>query len=157
MKIKSRKFKYGLAKTSGFSILELLIVTSLISILLLIGSANFKNFFQEEELARSTTAWMNTIRAARYLAIKTHEAVTLHWQPQIYIEQKNQTPWRISSISSQINIQFHAGFFRDNKLTFLPDGFSQGQQGHFDLCLKSTNACQKIIILSSGVVRLEQR
>lgn len=123
---------------------------------MLISLPGFKNFFQEEELARSTSAWINTLRAARYLAIKTQETVTLHWQPQIYIEQKNQAPREISSISPQVNIQFHAGFFRDDKLTFLPDGFSQGQQGHFDLCLRNTQKCRKIVILSSGAVRLDK-
>lgn len=121
---------------------------------MLLGLPNFRTFFQQENVAYSAQAWLNMIRATRYLAIKTRKPATLHWQTQRYIEQQNQLVHEIHSISPEITIEFHASFFRDDTLTFLPNGFTQGQQGHFSLCLRPTEQCQKIVVLSSGVVRL---
>jgi len=121
------------------------------------GLPNFKIFFQQEELNTSTQAWMNAIRTTRYLAIKTQTRASLHWQNDNYIDQENRLKYTIHSIAPEIKIRFRASFARDDELTFLPNGFTEGQQGHFELCLKNTQRCQKIVVLSSGVVRLAAR
>lgn len=157
MIIKFNKFVFGRKKANAFSILELVIVLSISLILLSIGLPSFKQFYQDQELMNSSQAWLNLIRSTRYLAIKTQRPATLHWQNTYSIEQQNQVIHEIHSISSHLQVHFQASFARDDELTFLPNGFTQGQQGHFTLCLTNTQKCRKIVVLSSGIARLEDQ
>lgn len=137
MEQKLKKFIFGQNKRNGFSLIEVLATISIILILSLLVLPNLKSFIQQQRLNHLSRVWLTRIRLTRFRALKTKKPQTLAWKE-----------------TEGVTLNFKSSFGRNKQLVFLPNGFTQGQQGSLYICLKNNpEDCRRLIILASGVVR----
>jgi len=142
-------------KYTGFTLPELLITLTIVSVMILLAVPSFKHFRQHQQIRYITQALSQTISYSRLQAVLRYQIILItpkedNWQKGwiITINKNNQIlrdypqmPLEIKFISFQKN---------NNILKIFPDGLSEGYHGHFEYGNMS------LVINRAGRTRLEK-
>ena len=147
----------------GFTLIELLCVLSIMLILCAILQPTWQSFYQQHRLRIAADAFSSAIQAARLLAMTTKQYVVLCGSR----DQKHCTgDWSSSQITSKhpfkkiehtdnilggfigAHMHFNSSLGHDNRLVFLPSGWTQAQTGSF--FFKTNSHCLRLVLLQSG-------
>jgi type IV fimbrial biogenesis protein FimT len=151
----------------GFNLIELLITIFLISIFLTIAVPNFQHLVIENRVDTHVQQLVAAIQFARTEAIKRGENVIFcksnnsltcggQWNNgQIVLV--NQVVIRVfPTLPKGDDLKLFGSFGKNEQLEFLPQGFTNGQQGSIYYCPTEKEYGMRIVIEQTGRIRLEK-
>lgn len=143
----------------GFSLLEMLIVISLIGIITAILIPSQKYLFQSSVAQTTGEQLFHAIQVARNEAILKGEPIVLckaeEWHKGYFIKTHDKVIYSFPRIASEGVIHWRAFPSHRDDLEFLPTGFSKVENGTFWFCLKSKlNPLWAIFLNQAGRARM---
>ncbi len=156
-----------LFKSSGFSLVELMIVVSIAGILLSVGLPSFQGAMLQNRLVTQVNSLVGALNVARSEAIKRNQFVVVQksgtaWKEgwEVFVDlNANGTKDAGDSVIQQYegitvnHINPSASY--TNYIAYRPDGRSNAN-GHFYLCSPAAEAMfKRILIATSGRIRTE--
>lgn len=154
----------------AYTLLELMLVVSLVAILAAFAIPSFNNFIQRSRAETQINQLISAIHYARLNAITHQQKITLcmsndeiscggQWSDgQIILNQDKKILQKFPVLGSGISLNWQSsGQNRNTYLEFLPTGFTNGQKGSFYYCnLRDHQYSQRIVIENTGRTRLEE-
>ncbi|OGT53879.1 MAG: hypothetical protein A3E84_00730 [Gammaproteobacteria bacterium RIFCSPHIGHO2_12_FULL_42_13] len=108
----------------------------------------------------ATDLLAETLTFARDTAMTAHTIVTVSpdgkdWREGIRISDATPSSnvLRVMHFPGYVDLSWQASFGETKLLRYRPDGFTYGQQGNFQLCVRN-GMCAKVIVLSTGRLRV---
>ena len=154
----------------GLTLLEVLIVLSLVAILTVVATPNLQSWFAQNRLNQTAQQIMTAIDFARSSAIQENASVMYcgssdhqqcdgNWKAgQILLSiQENKVLRTWPALAKKDELVWTSSLGRDTGLTFTADGFTYGQEGNFSLCATDVPVSMVLIVTFSGRVRVETR
>jgi len=139
---------------SGFSLIEILIVISLISIITTITITSQKYLFQSSTTKTAAAQLLHAIQIARNQAIIKNKPVILcktgEWQNGYIIKMQSKKLYIFSNSIPDGIIHWRAFPSHREDLEFLPTGYSRIENGTFWLCFKSKKSPAWAIMLNQA-------
>ena len=151
----------------GYSLIELLLVLAIIASFTVMAITTSRELYQSNVSQVVVNRLLNAIQLARMQAITYGDKVTLcgssnglewdeNWQAgQIIINTKTHKLLRAySALPRNVLLNWHSSG-RQPYLTFQANGFTNGQQGRFNICISGKAGVNRAIIINhSGRPRI---
>lgn len=151
----------------GLSLLECLIVVSLIATLIFSSVFAYQQWVTRNQLIILTNHFIDALRYARMMAITHDTTVTFCPRSQSYatcgadwrqgiliLNQKNQQVFRVlSAVPKNDHIYWKSTLGESDNLRWRANGFTRGQQGSFLICGGYHALSAQLIILRTGRIR----
>jgi prepilin-type N-terminal cleavage/methylation domain-containing protein len=145
----------------GFSLLECLIVLSILAILLMMVSPNFQAGYHHIRLRMVANQIIHELNIARSEAISRQQTIrycsdqlTGHWNmKRMILTEKDQAVHQFNPLPKSYRLIFKNSLGQNNSIHFLLLGFTREQRGSFYLV--SPYETLRIVIGLSGRVRYE--
>lgn len=152
----------------GFTLFELLLAISILSILILSSVVTYRHVVLQNQLIFTVDRMVSALRYARIQAINEKMPVVLcpnqnnttcgkNWQNGLLVTDLNHHLFHIvSPFSTGFHIAWRSSLGDNDSIEFQSDGLTHGQQGSFLICGPfGRNLSAKIIVLRTGRVRSE--
>jgi prepilin-type N-terminal cleavage/methylation domain-containing protein len=153
----------------GFSLLELLLVLSLMALMMLVAAPGFSGFITKARGAGAVMLLYSDVRFAQHSAITHDQVITLcgsddgyhcdgAWSVgRLVINPQTNQRFRYDRLDSKADRWYwRSSFGRNDYLKFAPTGFTLGQQGRFYYCPSGPESTAKaVVVAQSGRLRLE--
>lgn len=154
--------------SNGLSLLEFIIVISLMATMLLSSVAAYRTFIEKNQLTSIVNNLISALQFARFTAMTSQRTITFcaqgvdnqcgsNWQRgQIILDEKNETVLRyVDVLSSGYQLLWKSTLGESDALRFRANGFTRGQQGSFLICNKTKPHAPsaRIVILRTGRLR----
>lgn len=157
--------------TKAFSMIELLIAITLVTIMLLVAIPSFNNIIRKNQTLAYANELAATLQFARSTAIRFGESVTFcgsrdHktcdglWQDgAIVVTVASGTVLRVlAPVTAGVRLIWQGSFGMKSGITFSPAGFPNGQQGSFYCCCRDSSANSLAVVLSlTGRIRISNK
>lgn len=157
-------------KVRGFTLWELLIVLLLLVVMLLMASPAWRTLLSHNQIDAILEPLVGDIRFSRRSAIAAGENVSLcgsadqdscdgAWSAgRIVLSQSGKILRRSGKLPAGYRIVWRSNLSRNDRLEFVPDGFTNGQQGSFYICSPQSSVQEgKIIVLAyTGRLRVTE-
>lgn len=154
-------------KQFGYSLLELLVALSIVTILLLLAVPSWQNWIIYHQEKIYVNQIVSALRFARAQAILNNTNVIYcasddgqncgdQWSEGQIIETTNNQRLRVfSSLPQTLHLKWQGSFALDNFIQFSAAGFTKEQQGSFYLCGKPHSSGFRIRVVRSGRAAVE--
>lgn len=127
---------------NGFTLLEILIGLSLLTVMFAMGASSYLSWKQHQEDAFFAEQFVSQLRFARRYALQNHCVVQVcpsvdrhhcsnNWSDPISVFYNDQL-LRVLAPQHH-NIVWHSSLAKNDRLTFVASGATNGQQGSFDI------------------------
>ncbi len=153
----------------GFSLLELIATLGCFLVLVLVSMATWRHYAAKLKQDMVVYQMKNGLRYARHEAIAYQAPMVYcgssdlhhcdgHWHHAEIVKDSQSGAVLRSYVldTDSLLIDFHGNFGRSAFIEFTPQGMTNGQQGHFTICLPASvlmrNACQQLKVGFSGEV-----
>jgi Tfp pilus assembly protein FimT len=127
-------------KVSGFSLFELLLTLSLVSLGLIMATPCLTHFLQQTKMTFVANKIVNELNLAKITAINKRQNIcygineNLDWSGRRYIQdEKGHCLYSFSALPRPFHLAFHNSLHQDQNLIFTPLGFTLSQRSSFYL------------------------
>ncbi|HSW69027.1 MAG TPA: GspH/FimT family pseudopilin [Gammaproteobacteria bacterium] len=153
-------------KVFGFSLIELIIVLSIIGILSIISMTGFKFFLQNTRSEVLSSQLMRAIHLARNEAISRHEKIILcgsrdeiicssEWQMGFIVKTHNKVVYHFQNFLQKGILHWRSFPMDKQQLEFLVSGYPSFENGSFWFCPPAAvNPDWAIVMNKSGRTRI---
>lgn len=149
----------------GFALIELLIVIAIMVILAFLVAPSLGALWRHNQLESMTQQLLAAIHFSQTSAMNEQENITLcgatskncdgQWsRGQVIVKSDGTLLRHYQNLPTGYELTWNGSFNQDESLTFVPTGFTDGQQGHFTLCDDEAH-CTKVVISMTGRVKIE--
>jgi Tfp pilus assembly protein FimT len=125
--------------SKGFSLTELLLILTIITILSTIGIASLKFFQQKSQAQVLLSTLLRAIQFTRSAAISRHEKITLcpagSWQDGFVVKTSEKVLYVLQNLATSGELHWRAFPANRQQLDFLPSGFPPTENGTFWFCI----------------------
>jgi Tfp pilus assembly protein FimT len=148
-------------KFFGFSTLELICIFCVLSILAMLSGSAWSHYSSAIHFSAELRKVKSAVAFARNQAILQQKTIEYcgssdlkqcdgHWHDgQIIVRAADKKILKVyTNFDRKLTLNFNANFGRNDRIEFLPNGFSHGQNGHFSVCMQSK--CRYLIMHFSG-------
>ncbi len=150
-----------MSHSRAFTLIELLLVISLIAILSMISLPGITHLWQKSRANSLSAQLFNAIDLARSEAIVRQEPVFLlpvadHWQNGFILKTTTQIIRTFSAVTWEGQLYWRSFPLNQQALEFLPDGLLNMQNGTFWFCLpKMPESVWLVVVNKSGRARMD--
>ncbi|MBA2654162.1 MAG: hypothetical protein H0U71_03725 [Gammaproteobacteria bacterium] len=142
----------------GFTLLEILLVLSMVATLLLMSVPTFNTYHEQTQLALLTQQITEELYMARNKAITIHRKIRYvcseSGDKKRYLAgEEGEVLQRFGVLPSQYHLSLHNSLSKNAYLTFMPEGFTNAERGSF--YLQGPCKSVRIVIGVCGKVRVE--
>lgn len=150
----------------GLSLIELLIVMSIVCIFLSIGLADYSFLWHKNKTQSMVNQIITALNMTRTQAIAHNKTIIFcgssdqmhcdgQWSKGQIIKDDNETLLReYSALSGGDQLSWRGNLGIDNYLKYAPTGFTEGQDGSFYYCPRDIREGAIIVVSFSGRVRV---
>lgn len=154
----------------GYSLFELIITFTLFIILSLIAIPTWQHFFLKNESQLLIQRLIKAIRLTQQIAIqyghrasfcgsRDHKICDGKWDKGQIVTMfpMKQVIYVFPKIATGFHLIWQSSFSKNDALSFRPDGFTRGQQGHFSISQRDQKTSKiKLVVLHTGRVRISR-
>ncbi len=148
------------SRQNGFTLVETLLVLSLFLFLITTAAVSYAHWIKKYRLTIAVNTVVDALAFARHSAIILHADIVFSplgssWESgQQIVDSVHSRVLRVlPKLPDSLRMRWRGSFGNDESLRYRPDGFTDGQQGNFEICLSQT-VCAHIIVIESGRVRV---
>jgi len=157
------KKKHNQAKSSGLTLIELLLAICLISIFALASFSSWRHFLEKNQLEIATSDLLQFLKSARQNAIEKGERITVcpssdhqycdkNWSAKSLIICDKTQVIAFQDFPEIIQLNWKSSLGHNDQLVFLSTGLTHGQQGHFTVSHKKNNQSSEVVVLMGGAI-----
>lgn len=152
----------------GYSLIEALLVLTITMIIAILAISSWRGWREHNQQQLVVDQLLAEIQLARTEAVHRGTMVSLcplgddfhcglDWSKGLLVvdERDQRGIHHIKALPDGISLDWVSSFSRNDRLTFLSSGMTNGQRGHFLLSDASGRAIFKLVVVDSGRVRVE--
>ncbi len=154
-------------KNLGISLIEILIVLTLIGFFALVALPGLNHFYQSNQATTQVNQIITALHFARSEAILRNEIVIFcpsrnqsqcggNWRDgQIVMSTNEKVLQAYPALKSQTALIWKSTLGDNQQLRWLPSGLTAGQSGSFFYCPPNHNYAKRIVVLRTGRIRVD--
>jgi type IV fimbrial biogenesis protein FimT len=142
-------------RAPGFTLIEMMVVMSLVAILAALAVPNFRDLLLNQRLASNTSDFVAALNLARAEAMKRSQKVKLlprsqdwakGWEVSTTVDKETEVLRTFDALEAGVEVDSSTGNGFRNSITFDANGFARGNQGC--LTFKAETGRRSSVVLS---------
>ncbi len=147
-------------KLKGFTFIEILIAIFLISIVTALSFPAWHHLIHKNKVEITAQDLLQFLKTSRQYALEKDHSVLINIKDsshQIIAQSQDQIIAELIIDENNIKLSWASNFGKNDHLVFMPNGMTNGQQGHFTISSTSSSHKTELVVQMSGNVYVRSK